>query len=398
MDRTVKIQKRLQPLYIAAFFQGFVFWYTIEKLFMKEIGFNDTGIGAMIAAYSVVMLLIETPSGILADRWSRKGVLVLASVSLGISSVLAGISTTPLFYVFSSAFWGIYFALYSGTYDAIVYDTVIEETGKSTLFEKLYGKIKIMDSLALVSGSLIGGVLASQFNLRIPYFVTLFSVVASVIALLSFIEPKLHKAEVATPIWEHTKNTLNAVTKNKSLLVVLIILTFTSILTYITFEFSQLWLIALILPTAYFGPSNAALLTSTGLGGFLAGYFKLHNAFMLALTLGTLVISALGLIVLRNSILVVGSQVLLCTVLIGTSVVFSKVLHDSLGSNIRAGASSAINTFARICIIPLGLLFGYISEHYSVFSAAWILFVITILSVVFILLEYRKNPGFTVIK
>lgn len=74
--------RRLLPLYIAVALQNIPFWYAIEKIFMLGIGFNTATIGVMIAIMSVVMLAVETPSGILADRWSRKGVMVLGCFAL----------------------------------------------------------------------------------------------------------------------------------------------------------------------------------------------------------------------------------------------------------------------------------------------------------------------------
>ena len=44
-----QLNRRLIPLYIAVFFQGFVLWYTVEKLFMRIIGFGDAAIGGTIA-------------------------------------------------------------------------------------------------------------------------------------------------------------------------------------------------------------------------------------------------------------------------------------------------------------------------------------------------------------
>ena len=54
---------------------------------MTPIGFDAASIGAMAAVYAVVVPILEVPSGILADRWSRRGVLILASIA-GILSVL----------------------------------------------------------------------------------------------------------------------------------------------------------------------------------------------------------------------------------------------------------------------------------------------------------------------
>ncbi len=124
------LNNRLLPLYIAAFSQGFVLWYPIEKLFMTSIGFNDATIGLMVAAYAAFVPFFETPSGILADRWSRKGVLVLASLALMISSLIGGLSHDVLSYIICAVFWGIFIAMYSGTYDSILYDMLLEDTGK----------------------------------------------------------------------------------------------------------------------------------------------------------------------------------------------------------------------------------------------------------------------------
>jgi hypothetical protein len=51
------LYRRLWPLYVSAFFQSFVLWYTIEKLFMQRIGFDNTAIGFMIALYSAVLVV-----------------------------------------------------------------------------------------------------------------------------------------------------------------------------------------------------------------------------------------------------------------------------------------------------------------------------------------------------
>ena len=69
------IWRRLAPLYAASFLQNLALWVPIEKLFMTTIGFNAASIGAMAAVYAVVVPVLEVPSGVLADRWSRRGVL-----------------------------------------------------------------------------------------------------------------------------------------------------------------------------------------------------------------------------------------------------------------------------------------------------------------------------------
>jgi MFS family permease len=128
------------PLYIAVFLQGFLLWVPVEKLFMSEIGFDPASVGLMAAAYAAVVPIIEIPSGILADRWSRRGVLIISSAALGLCALIGGLSNNVATYIVSALILGVYFAMYSGTLDAVVYDTVLEETGDSDDFESRIGR------------------------------------------------------------------------------------------------------------------------------------------------------------------------------------------------------------------------------------------------------------------
>ena len=76
------------------------------------------------------------PSGILADRWSRRGVLIIASIALVLCALIGGLSTDVPTYVLSALMLGAYFALRSGTLDSIVYDTVLEQIGHSDTFDR----------------------------------------------------------------------------------------------------------------------------------------------------------------------------------------------------------------------------------------------------------------------
>ena len=129
MPRT--LARRLVPLQVAVGLQGMILWVPVEKLFMTQIGFTPRSVGVMAAAYAAVVPLLEVPSGILADRWSRNQILVCASVALLASSLLGGLSTNVPTYIAAAMILGIYFALNSGTVDSIVYDVVLEETGSS---------------------------------------------------------------------------------------------------------------------------------------------------------------------------------------------------------------------------------------------------------------------------
>jgi MFS family permease len=85
-SRSQGLRARLLPLYIAAFSQGLVLWAPIEKVFLRDLGFDQAALGLMAACYSSLIPLFDLLSGLLADRWSRKGILMLASLAAMLNS------------------------------------------------------------------------------------------------------------------------------------------------------------------------------------------------------------------------------------------------------------------------------------------------------------------------
>lgn len=374
------LTKRLLPLYVAAFSHGLVLWYAVEKPFMSSIGFNEATIGVMVACYAGLMPFIETPSGILADRWSRKGVLIVASISLIASSLVGGLSNSIPMYIVCACLWGIFFGMYSGTYDSIMYDTVLEQTGTTNDFEKRFGHIKALDSLALIIGSLTGGVLAAAFTMQLVYFLTIPCVFISIFALWRFKEPTLHKSEVAVPLVKHIRSTFKAVLRRGFVMQVVLTLLLLSLILQTVLEFNQLWLLALAAPLVIFGPANAAALGALGVGGTLAYRFGLHRRVALLSAMVVLVCSSILLATVKNAVIVIMCQATMVLVVTALSVIFTKQLHDNLPSHVRAGAASAVSTFSWIVFVPLALLFGLISQNQSAFEASWIVVSVAVLT------------------
>jgi MFS family permease len=190
----------VRRIYLAAFLQNVALWVPIEKLFMTDIGFDNGSVAVMAAAYAAVVPLLEVPSGILADRWSRRGVALLAQSALIVSVVIGGLSPNVGVYIVAALFLGVFFAMQSGTFESIAYDTALEETGDSTVFERTIGRVRFVESAGLVMSALVGGLLAEVVPLRATYFMTAPFIVLGAVAVLRFREPRLHRAEDAQPL------------------------------------------------------------------------------------------------------------------------------------------------------------------------------------------------------
>ena len=297
---------------------------------------------------------------------------------LAASSIIGGMSHTVPLYLLAAALWGLFFALYSGAYDSILYDTLLEEVGDSKLYERYYGYVKVVDAVALVIGSVLGGWISSKFGIREAYFWTVPIALAAIGALLAFKEPVLHKASASVSVRRQVRTTFQAVGQKGQLRYVLAILVLMSAMSYTLYEFAQLWWIALAFPVFAFGPANAALLSTIGIGGAAAARLKMHRYAPMQCTVLVMAAAALGLVFCHNGTATVLLQAVIGVGTIGLCVVFNKFLHDSLPSQVRAGASSAVSSLTRIIMIPLSLLFGFASREFNVFRATW-LFVIPLL-------------------
>ena len=99
---------RLRPLRLAMFVSGIAPWVPVEKVFMTQLGFTPALVATMAAAYAAVVPVLEIPSGILADRWSRRGVLMLASGAALLSVLVGALSTGVASYIVSAMILGGY--------------------------------------------------------------------------------------------------------------------------------------------------------------------------------------------------------------------------------------------------------------------------------------------------
>lgn len=170
----------------------------VVAIFYLSRGLNLSEIFYLSVIWSVINILFEVPSSYLADRWGRKRTLVLG-VGLYV------ISCVWLFLGYS--FWmlsvGIFFyalsnACFTGTDDALIYDTnreLGEEKNSLRRLGQYYSAERIFKVLSPLIGAFVAKDLApSQFTTLLIIDST--AAMAAFIISLSIVEPKRHYFEV----------------------------------------------------------------------------------------------------------------------------------------------------------------------------------------------------------
>ena len=357
------LARRLLPLHIGVALQGLLLWVPIEKLFMTDIGFDAASVGAMAAAYAAVVPLLEVPSGILADRWSRTWVMILGCVALAVSSLIGGLSQNVTTYVIAAMILGVYFAFSSGTVDSIVYDTVLEETGSNELYEKWIGRTRAVESAAFVFSALVGGVLAQYTSARFTYFATVPLVALAIIGFIRFNEPRLHKAAERVSLRSHVALTFRTMITSWAVLRVMFLVASAGLLAQAVFEFGPLWLVAEAAPAALYGPYWAALVSTFGVAGLLIGKLNLERRLLVAVLIILSLGAALLLTWTSSLAVLVAAQVVLGLGLAIIGIHAGRLLHDAVPSAIRAGVSSGAGTLTSVLFLPFSLVFGWVARE-----------------------------------
>jgi MFS family permease len=132
----------------------------VVVLLLLERGLTLGQIGLVAAAQGVVVMLLELPSGGLADSFGRRRVLLLAAVfELAATSLLVVASTLPVLAVVF-ALQGIYRALESGPLDAWYVDAVQAADPEADI-ETGFSRGGVALGLAIAAGTVLSSILVA---------------------------------------------------------------------------------------------------------------------------------------------------------------------------------------------------------------------------------------------
>ena len=126
--------KRL--FYVFQFFWEFILIYAVDKLFFLHRGLELYHIAILITCWSILVMLMQVPTGALADRWSRKNMLVLSGLFISCGYVT---------WLFSSTFWlfllGFFFISLGGTFTSGTFEAYLVDFLKIKDREEEFEKI-----------------------------------------------------------------------------------------------------------------------------------------------------------------------------------------------------------------------------------------------------------------
>lgn len=241
----------LRNYYLTNFFYHFIFAYAIYNLLFSLRGLSVFQISLLISWWALAAMVLEIPTGALADSWSRRKMLILAPLFKSICFLIWFFAGGNFYlYALGFLFWSLGSAFISGTTESLLYDT-LNSLGQKEAYEEILGRKQFYFHIALMISMIIGGLIAS-YDLD---WAVLFSVApllfSSFFAFLLKEAPK-SKSTGEIKYLEHIRVALKEVKTNKVLVYLLVYLLGISIFADLE-EFDQLYYQLVKLPVYIFG-------------------------------------------------------------------------------------------------------------------------------------------------
>lgn len=359
----------VRKLYAIRFFHNLIPAYVIERLFWEQRGMTILTVVYTEIIYAITVVLLEIPTGIIADRWGRKKMMIL-NAFFGCCEFFVLLFATEFWHFAAVVFLaGIGRSSGSGSENALLYDSLIQN-GKTEFFEKCLGRLNTCDFTAAILAALSGSLLASRFGFEFNYWISFVSMLISLCLSLLLVEPD-RKSEMAGPIAikEYVKSSVNFFRKNPGVRLVLLSGMVTGAALNFIDEFWQLYIHRMGIPVLYFGLFSAAFMFLRLPGSLFAHVVKKRLSYRTLLS-GVMAVFAAGFFYISvvRGYTGLAAILLICLFSGIMGPIATGYLHHRIDSSMRATIDSFQSLGLRAALILVGLGFGFFSSRLDIFG------------------------------
>lgn len=139
-------------LYAYSFLEDLILLYPVYALLFAEHGLSAASISSLFIIWSCVTFVVEIPSRLWADLFSRRRLLALAPLVTGAGYALW--TWLPSYPAFAAGFvlWGVGGSLCSGTLQALVYEE-LERWEAAGSYARLMGRAQALGTTAVMAAT-----------------------------------------------------------------------------------------------------------------------------------------------------------------------------------------------------------------------------------------------------
>lgn len=206
LDHRDSLRRNIPRQYFFTFLTEFSLSQGIWMLYLAAKGLNLLQIGLMETVFHATSLLMEVPTGMMADLYGRKFSRSLSRVAALVSTVLILVSKDFYLLALGFVFSALSYNLESGAGEALVYDS-LKELGEEDRFVTVLGRTEVILQVVGVVSLLIGGYIAT-LDFDLVYKITILIGILALGSSLLFREPHYGRVTHQGGAWSLLKQQL----------------------------------------------------------------------------------------------------------------------------------------------------------------------------------------------
>ncbi len=381
------MKHQITKLYALSFCAGLVFYYGIERLYFFSLGYEASIIALLPIASAIVTIALDIPLGYFSDKIGRKRTLVLACISLALSSLLYVMSSSLLAIIMASSLHALFWVGVSGTFQALIFES-LRDLGSTKHYNKILGRVYSFLFGGMGIAILSAGFIAEAFGFGTNFFLAMLSATVATFIALTLREPSVDKQKPLDTWVKHVKEAAHIVRYSRVVSLLLMTALVFGAVIWVSNEFSQYIFQDLGLQLQLVSILSALALFSASVGRLLAHRLEKLRRPLVAIML--LLIFGVGL--------AEPPLIYICLLLyFGIAHCFlnsiESAIQHKLPNHLRATTMSLYSTLLSIIILVFAPLSSLVLRYYEVQSLFVIAAIITSVSlgVLYYLLRLPAN-------
>lgn len=358
-------QFNVKMLYIYKLISQCLPIYAFYTILFIERGQSVRDIAVLIAIWSVFSIVFEIPSGVLADRWNRRNMLVIATVLQGLCFVVWYFSHTFMMFAIGFVLWAIAGAFESGTEEGLIYDN-LKSDGCEDTFSQVYGKTRFYANVGTIVGIASAGIIASFIRIEVMALLSAAICFINVLFAVQIRERNFYSEQLeeeAIPFLQTLKEAGTFIKKSPiALLTIVFLVFFASLGAYLDefdalivndFQLSKIWVSGILTVRFVF----------VGLGDILAPKVQKRissiKQIVLLSGLASIILMIFAILWQPYLIPIFGIFALIMAI---TEILLVDILQNEIKEEGRSTVMSFYGAGQNVVMICFSLLYGYLTE------------------------------------
>ncbi|MFA5763354.1 MAG: MFS transporter [archaeon] len=182
------IENNIRNITIVVALRNFILFTTVIILFFESLGLDFFQIMIIETIFALTVLIMEVPSGYLADKFGRKKIIIAGTFFSFVGMLNYSFATTFELFIISEILIGLGCSFISGADSALLYDSLIE-LKRENEYKKIEGRREAVRTTAIGLAALLSGFFA-MVSFRYNFYITTIAAFLAFLISLKLTETK----------------------------------------------------------------------------------------------------------------------------------------------------------------------------------------------------------------